>query len=117
MAIANTFPPKISRYNDTNVRDVIDFYCHHECRPFCLTIRTEYLGPTDVLGSCYRSSDLLGDSIHYQAADYSLSTVENHLNSAINLIREFRKGTYQLERYQSTDDGYLFAFNRIEDGN
>ena len=111
--MATLSAPKISRFNDTNVRDVMDFYCHDKTRSFTLTIRTEFVGPADTTGSCYRSEYLLGDCIHFQAAQYDLTTVENHLNSAINLIREFRTGTYQLEAYESTETGYLFAFNRL----
>ena len=106
--------PIISRLNDTNVRDVIDFFCHQKTREFTLTIRTEFVGPTDTTGSCYRAADLLGDSVHFQAARYDLTTVENHLNSAINLIRDFRTGSYILQGYESTETGYLFAFDRLE---
>jgi len=106
--------PIISRFNDTNVRDVMDFFCHNQTREFTLTIRTEFVGPTDTTGSCYRAEDLLGDCLHFQAAQYDLTTVENHLNAAINLIRDFRIGSYQLQGYESTDTGYLFAFDRLE---
>ena len=80
--MATLSAPKISRFNDTNVRDV-GLFCHDKTRSFTLTIRTEFVGPTDTAGSCYRSEDLLGDCVHFQASRYDLTTVENHLSSAI----------------------------------
>jgi len=105
--------PIVSRFNDTNVRDVMDHFRAEFNRRFILTIRTEYVGPTDTKGSCYKSTDLLRDCIHWEASDYSLTTPENHLNSAINMIREFRNGSYQLLDYSATELGYQFQFVRL----
>ena len=109
-----TSAPVISRDSASSVREVIDFCNYQHARQFDLTIETDFVGPTDTTGSCYRAHNLLGNEIHFESAQYDLTTPENHLRSAMGLIREFLQGCYQLKAYESTETGYRFAFTRID---
>ena len=113
MATANIILPTINRQASTDARTVMD--CYRAAPPqFVLTIETDYVGPTDTTGSCFRAEDTLHHSIHFEAAQYDLTTVENHLSAAIGLIQNCRFATYQLLSYESTETGYQFSFARLE---
>jgi len=117
MATANTLSaPIVSRFNDTNARDVMDFHRRATPRQIVQTICTEYVGPTDCTGSCFRASDVISGGIHFEVMQYDLTTLENHLNAALGMLREFNQFSYQLINYESTESGYLFAFVQLENG-
>ena len=117
MATANTLSaPIVSRFNDTNARDVMDFHRRATPRQIVQTICTEYIGATDCTCSCFRAFDVISGAIHFEVMKSELTTPENHLNAALGMLREFYQFSYQLINYQSTDSGYQFAFVQLENG-
>ena len=117
MATANTISPVISRFNDTNARDVMDYHRRATHRQIVQIICTEFVGPTDCTGSCIRAFDVISGRIHFESMQYDLTTPENHLNSALGMLREFYLFfSYQLINYESTDTGYQFVFVQLENG-
>jgi len=114
--MTTTLAPAVSRHSTASAREVMEHYRKHGR---CLTavVQTSYVPATDTEGACYRAVDLHTGDIHFVAPDYSLTTGENHLHAAINLLAEFRVADYRLLSI-CTDGfegrGYVITFASVE---
>lgn len=114
MATANIISPTISRYASSSARDVMDYFRKHP-RKVIQSVTTFYLPPTNTEGSLFGAVSDINNHYTHVAYDYSLTTVENHLNAAMALISEHLYGEYILQSYESNEDdiGYLFTFEGV----
>ena len=114
-----TYPasPTIGMFRVNNVKDILDDFRRTTSQGLVAVIQTSYVQATDDKGACYRAVDLHTGDIHFVAPDYSLTTGENHLHAAIDLISEFRVSDYRLISI-STDGfsgkGYVITFTTVE---
>lgn len=108
--------PTVGMFRANNVKEIHDHYRKHGR---CLTavVQTSYVPATDTEGACYRAVDLHTGDIHFVAPDYGLTTGENHLHAAIDLLAEFRVADYRLLSI-CTDGfagkGYVITFASVE---
>jgi len=102
--------PIISRFNDTNAKDVMDFHRTQTPRSLQLCIDTEFVSPTDTEGSQYKASMKFASQVSLVPAQYDLTTPENHLAAALQFIRDRYHSSYKFVGYESSDDGYQFFF-------
>ena len=105
--------PIVSRFNDTNARDVMDFHRTQTPRSLQVCIDTEFVSPTDTEGSCYQASMKFASQVSTVAAQYDLTTPENHLAAAIQFIRDRYHSNYKFVGYESSDSGYQFFFEMV----
>jgi hypothetical protein len=102
----------------SDARRVMDDFRHNTPREVLTYVCTEFVSATDTEGSSYSAHFLIDNRIEAAnvPADYSLTTVENHLAAAIALIsREARDNSYELLGYDDlaeTSD-YLFTFRLV----
>ena len=104
--------PLIGKWQSTTVREVYDSFRTVTSRSLVAVIKTRYESPTDTKGSCFRAVDLQTNDISFVGFDYTLTTPENHLAAAMELIKDWRVADYQLASWSvdHTGHGYLFTF-------
>ena len=109
--------PTVGMFRANNVKDVLDDFRRTMSHGHAAVIQTSYVQATDTEGACYRAVDLHTGDIHFVAPDYSLTTGENHLHAAIDLISEFRVSDYRLISICTdgfSGKGYVITFTTVE---
>ena len=104
--------PMIGRWRTVSAREVMDHHRRSVPRVMVCTIDTSFLSATDTKACCYRATDLGTGEISYSAADWCLTTPENHLKAAMACIAEWRVADYELLHSGANrkGDGFLFTF-------
>lgn len=80
-------------------------------RSLFMTVTTDYLAPTEDLGSRYVATNPCNGQFSFVYANYELNTSENHLAAAMYLLGEYYYGNYVLVSYEpDRGSGYIFTF-------